>query len=249
MYNLLDSLLFGHVSLHIQTTLFYLCKAYLLPYWNGKTFQWKFHKSQFIIRYHLQLDIIYLLNGLQTILLWVKVKSLSRVPPTLCDPMDYTVHGILQARILEWVAIPFSRGFSRPWDRTCVSFIAARFFSTEPPGKPSVVSSRQKSESESSSVVSDSLWPRGLYSPWNPPGQNTGVGSISLLQGIFLTQGSNPGLPHCRQIPYQLSPQWSPAGRKALQMPLLRRAADLNVEGVEGGGRGGLGRKKESPRT
>ena len=45
----------------------------------------------------------------------------------------------------------------------------------------------------------------GLYSPWNYPGQNTGVGSLSLLQGIFPTQGSDPGLPHCRQILYQLS--------------------------------------------
>ena len=43
------------------------------------------------------------------------------------------------------------------------------------------------------------------YSPWNSPGQNTGVGSLSLLQGIFPTQGSNLGLPHCRQIFYQLS--------------------------------------------
>ena len=59
--------------------------------------------------------------------------------------------------------------------------------------------------SESRSVLSDSLWPRGLYSPWDSPGQNTGVGSFSLLQGIFPTHGSNPGLPHCRQILYQLS--------------------------------------------
>ena len=65
-------------------------------------------------------------------------------------------------------------------------------------------------ESESRSVVSDSLWPRGLYSPWSSPGQNTGVGSLSLLQGIFPTQGSNPGLPHCRQILYQLSHKGSP---------------------------------------
>ena len=42
-------------------------------------------------------------------------------------------------------------------------------------------------------------------SPWNSLGQNTGVGSLSLLQGIFPTQGSNPGLPHCRRILYQLS--------------------------------------------
>ena len=47
--------------------------------------------------------------------------------------------------------------------------------------------------------------PHGLYSPWNSPDQNIGVGSLSLLRGIFPTQGSNPGLPHCRWILYQLS--------------------------------------------
>ena len=46
----------------------------------------------------------------------------------------------------------------------------------------------------SRSVISDSLQPHGLYSPWNSPGQDTGVGSLSLLQGIFPTQGSNHGL-------------------------------------------------------
>ena len=61
------------------------------------------------------------------------------------------------------------------------------------------------SESESPSVLSDSLRPHGLYSPRNAPGQNTGVGSLSLLQGIFSTQGLNPGLPHYKQILYQLS--------------------------------------------
>ena len=50
------------------------------------------------------------------------------------------------------------------------------------------------SESESRSVVSDSLWSHGLYSLWNSPGLNTGVGSLSLLQGIFPTQGWNPCL-------------------------------------------------------
>ena len=59
--------------------------------------------------------------------------------------------------------------------------------------------------SESRSVVSDCLRPHGLYSPVNSPGQNTGVGSLSLLQGIVPTQGSNPGLPHCRRIVHQLS--------------------------------------------
>ena len=53
--------------------------------------------------------------------------------------------------------------------------------------------------------VSRSLRPHGLYSLWNSLGKNTGVGSLSLLQGIFPAQGSNPGLPHCRRILYQLS--------------------------------------------
>ena len=65
-------------------------------------------------------------------------------------------------------------------------------------------------ECESLSVVSDSLQLHGLYSPWNSPGQNTGVGSLTLLQGIFPTQESNPGLPECRQILYQLSHKGSP---------------------------------------
>ena len=63
---------------------------------------------------------------------------------------------------------------------------------------------------ESHSVVSNSFRPHGLYSPWNYPGQNTGVGSLSFLQGIFPTQGLNPGLLHCRQILYQLSHKGSP---------------------------------------
>ena len=47
---------------------------------------------------------------------------------TLCDPVDYTVHGILQARILEWVAFPFSRVSSQPRDRTQISHIEGKFF-------------------------------------------------------------------------------------------------------------------------
>jgi len=64
-----------------------------------------------------------------------------------------------------------------------------------------------ESGSESCSVVPNSLRPHGLYIPWHSPGQNTGVGSFSLLQGIFLTQGSNWGLLHCRWILYHLSYQ------------------------------------------
>ena len=61
--------------------------------------------------------------------------------------------------------------------------------------------------SESCSVLSDSLRPHGLYSPWNSPGR---VAGLSPLQAIFPTQGSNPGLPHWRHILYQLSHQGSP---------------------------------------
>ena len=96
--------------------------------------------------------------------------------PTLCNCMNYTVHGILQARILKWVAIPFSRGSSQPRDRTWVSPLQADSLPTEPPGKP----------------------------------KNTRVGSLSLLQGIFLTQESKRGLLNCRWILYQLSYQGSP---------------------------------------
>ena len=67
----------------------------------------------------------------------------------------------------------------------------------------------------SRSAVSDSvrphrLQPTRLPHPWDSPGKNTGVGCHFLLQGIFPTQGSNPGLPRCRQIPYQLSHKVSP---------------------------------------
>jgi len=66
-----------------------------------------------------------------------------------------------------------------------------------------------ESERENVLVMSDSLPPHGLHSPWDSSGQNTGVGRLSLLQGIFPTQGSSPGLPYCRWILYQLSHQGS----------------------------------------
>ena len=65
-------------------------------------------------------------------------------------------------------------------------------------------------KSESHSAVFDSLQPHGLYSPWNSPGQNTGVGNLSLLQGILPSQGLNPGLPYCKRILYQLNHKGSP---------------------------------------
>ena len=111
----------------------------------------------------------------------VKVK-VTQSCPTLCNPMDYTVHGILQTRILEWVAFPFSRGSSQPRDGPKSPTLQADSLPAESQGKP----------------------------------KNTGVGSLSLLQGIFLPQELNQGLLHCRQIPYQLSNQESPKDGEAL---------------------------------
>ena len=82
-----------------------------------------------------------------------------------------------------------------------------------------------KSESEGRSVVSNFLWPHGLHCPWNSPGQNAGVGRLSLLQGIFPTQGLNPGLPHRRQILYQLSHKESPRIREWIAYPFSSRSS------------------------
>ena len=98
----------------------------------------------------------------------VKVK-VAQLCPTLFDLMDYMVHGILQARMLEWGVFPFSRGSSQPRDQTQASL--ADSLLAEPQGKP----------------------------------KSTGVDSLSLLQGIFLTQDSICGVLHCRRILYQLS--------------------------------------------
>ena len=93
---------------------------------------------------------------------------------------------------------PPSLGFSRQEHRSGLPF-------------PSLVHESKKSK-WSCSVMSNSLWPSySLFvNSWNSPGQNTGVDSHSLLQGTFPTQGSNPVLPHCRQILYQLSHKGSP---------------------------------------
>ena len=88
------------------------------------------------------------------------------------------------------------------------------------------------SESESHSVVSDSLRPRRLYSPWNSSGQNTGVGSLPFLQGIFPIQGLNPHLLHCRRILCQLSHRGSPG---ILEWVAIPSPTDLPDPGIESG--------------
>ena len=80
-----------------------------------------------------RLGLVILSNAFKTLLFLfygkLKVK-VAQSCPTLCDPLDYTVHGILQARILEWVDFPFSRGSSQPRNRTQVSRIAGGFFTS-----------------------------------------------------------------------------------------------------------------------
>ena len=106
----------------------------------------------------------------------MKVKVAQSCPWALRPRGLYTVHGILQARILEGVAFLFSRGSSQPRSPT----LKADFLPAEPQGKP----------------------------------KNTEVGSLSLLQGSFLTQELNQSLLHCGWILYQLSYQGSPTRSK-----------------------------------
>ena len=142
--------------------------------------------------------------------------ELLQARPNLWDPVDYSlpgssIHGISQARILEGLPGPRPGDLSDPGINPCLLHLLqemGRFFTTSATWE--APDSACLSVCESCSVVSDSLQLHGLYSPWDSPGQNTGVGTLSLLLGIFRTQGSNPGLPHCRQILYKLSHKGSP---------------------------------------
>ena len=78
------------------------------------------------------------------------VCSVTQSGLTLCDPTDHrppgsSVHWIFQARILEWVVMPSSRGSSWPGDWTCISCVAGGFFTTESPGKPTVLYIKKQS--------------------------------------------------------------------------------------------------------
>ena len=121
-----------------------------------------------------------------------------------CRLQDSLVHGILQARMLKWVVISTSGDLPDPdIEPTSLtsSALAGRFFTTS--------TTWEAHRYESRSVMSDSLRPHGPYSPWNSPVQNTGVGSLSLLQRIFRIQELNRNLLQCRCF-YQLSCQGSP---------------------------------------
>ena len=86
-----------------------------------------------------------------------------------------------------------------------------------------------ESESESHLVESNSLGSHQLYSPWNSPGQNTGLGSLSLLQGIFLTQGLN-SVSHIAGILYQLCPKGSPGILERVAYPSPGYLPDPGIE-------------------
>ena len=108
---------------------------------------------------------------------YVKLKvKVAQSCPTLCNPMDYTVHGILQARILKGQPFPSPGDLPNPGIEPRFPTLQAGSLPAEPQGKP----------------------------------KNTGVGSLSLLQQIFLIQELNWGLLCCRQILYQLDYQGSP---------------------------------------
>ena len=123
---------------------------------------------------------------------------------TLCNPMncslpDSSVHGILQARILEWIAIPFSRGSSWPKNWTWVSCIVCRFFTVWATREVPLGNQIKPKHLCVCSVMSDSLQlhglqPARLLCPWNFPGKNTGVGCHFLLPGIEPASLASPAL-------------------------------------------------------
>ena len=82
-------------------------------------------------------------------------------------------------------------------------------------------------ESESRSVVSDSLWPHGLYSPWNSSGKNSGVGRLSLLQGIFPTHEYEPRSPALQVDSLPAEPQGKPKNTGVGSLSLLQRIVPI----------------------
>ena len=135
-----------------------------------------------------------------------------------------------------WETLPCILGPALP---TCASPVSAFNHTHLGPGSDLPESEREQQvlqqratghESESRSVVSDSLRPHGLYSPGNSPGRNTGVRSRSLLPEIFPTQGSNPCLLHCGQTLHQLSHKGSPRILEWVAIPSPGDLPDPRIE-------------------
>ena len=117
---------------------------------------------------------------------------------------------------------------------------AERASGLEPLLQPRLPLPYLENKSESRSVTTDSMRPHGLHSPWNSPGQNTGVGSLSLLQGIFPAQGLNSGLPYCRQILYQLIHKGSPSYLELKAITPCGRGGHTSCLPLGDGGEGAL---------
>ena len=120
--------------------------------------------------------------------------------PTLCDPMDGTVHGTLRASILEWVAFPFSRGIF-PTQELNWGLLHCRWIL------------RQLSYQEA---------PKYLC-PWHSPGENTGVGGLSLLQGNLPNPGIQPRSPPLQGDSLPAEPQGKPKNTGVGSLSLLQR--------------------------
>ena len=131
-----------------------------------------------------------------------------------------------------WSGLPFPL----PGHGSCVSYICllvGGFLITSAILRSLCESQQQKShkvnrvnnEKVKVAQLYPTLRPHGLHSPWNSPRKNTGVSSISLLQGIFPTQGSNPGLPNCRQVLHQLSHKGSPSILEWVAYPFSSRSS------------------------
>ena len=150
--------------------------------------------------------------------------SLRSCPHWNAAARGYHHFGTFSVRILNLQPLPWKSGF--PWSTREENFISLCFhicslglISPSPEWNPrpshdfsdhSEVGLRVSPSVISYSLWAQGLWPAGLLCSWNPPGKNMGVGSHSLLQGVFPTQGSNPDLLHWRQILYHLSHQGSP---------------------------------------
>ena len=157
---------------------------------------------------------------------WVCVSR--SVQSDFCNPMDcrlpvFSVHGIIQTRILGWVPFPSPGELPNLGIGLNLGLLHCRqiFLSSEPPGKLYL---DIRLVAQSCPTICDPMdcSPPGSSVHGDSPGKNTRVGSHSLLQGIFSTQGSNPGLPHCRWILYCLSHQGSPRILEQVAYPFSR---------------------------
>ena len=145
-----------------------------------------------------------------------------------CDPLDYTVHGILQA-ITAVGSLSLLQGiFPTQGLNPGLPHCRQILYQLSNKGSPRIldwVAAAAAAKSlQSCPTLCDPMncGPPGISVHGNSPGKNTGVGCHALLQGIFLTQGSKPGLPHCRQILYHLSHERSPNKLSSIKTNLNR---------------------------